>query len=71
VSGQSAAVSNTENLMLDESALMMRIGSCIDFKSAPVLERYRAASGIAELILEPQLTEGYPESVGLFFNRVE
>ena len=27
--------------------------------------------GIAELILEPQLTEGYPESVGLFFNRVE
>ena len=58
----------------------MRIGSCIDFKSAPVLEmalmtwlhRYRcAASGIAELILEPQLTEGYPESVGLFFNRVE
>jgi len=51
VSEQSAAVSNIENLMLNGSALLMRIGPCIDFKSAPVLERYRAASGIAELHL--------------------
>ena len=52
-SERSAAVSNTENLMLDEPALMTRIGSCIDFKSAPVLEDI---VWIAELILEPQLT---------------
>jgi hypothetical protein len=41
--------------MLDEPALMTRIGSCIDFKSTPVVERHRAAPGIVESILERQL----------------